>query len=97
VTRRRRMAYLCLTVPHNDLPDVEAAFDRHERDVEIVKLSEADRADWSSIDLLSLRMMRYFHLEQDLAPRVDALCAGEGERSRWPSGGQPARTRGQGA
>jgi len=75
MTRRRRIAYLCLTVPHDDLPDVEAAFARHDTDVEVVKLAEADRTDWDSIDLLSLRMLRYFHLEPDLVPRIDALCA----------------------
>ncbi|WP_239374621.1 MULTISPECIES: RimK family alpha-L-glutamate ligase [unclassified Frankia] len=75
VTRRRRIAYLCLTVPHDDLPDVEAAFARHDTDVEIVKLADADQINWSGIDLLSLRMLRYFHLEPDLIPRIDALCA----------------------
>ncbi|MER5209367.1 hypothetical protein ABT063_01900 [Streptomyces sp. NPDC002838] len=43
--------------------------------MEIVKLAEADRTDWDSIDLLSLRMLRYFHLEPDLVPRIDSLCA----------------------
>ncbi|MER5223918.1 hypothetical protein [Streptomyces flaveus] len=75
MSRRRRIAYLCLTVPHDDLPDVEAAFARHDTDVEIVKLAEADRTDWDSIDLLSLRMLRYFHLEPDLVPRIESLCA----------------------
>jgi glutathione synthase/RimK-type ligase-like ATP-grasp enzyme len=75
VTRRRRIAYLCLTVPHDDLPDVEAAFARHDTDVEIVKLADAELTDWDRIDLLSLRMLRYFHLEPDLVPRIDALCA----------------------
>lgn len=73
--RRRRIAYLCLTEPHTDLPDVEATFARHNADVEIVRLAEADRAEWDDFDLLSLRMLRYFHLEPDLVSRIDAHCA----------------------
>jgi glutathione synthase/RimK-type ligase-like ATP-grasp enzyme len=75
MTRRRRIAYLCLTVPHDDLPDVKAAFARHDADVEVVKLAEAGDTDWDGIDLLSLRMLRYFHLEPDLVPRINSLCA----------------------
>ncbi|MGW9438095.1 ATP-grasp domain-containing protein [Streptomyces sp. NPDC055607] len=81
-----RIAYLSLRNPHDDFPDVVRHFEKEGITTDLVYLRDAESVRWEDYDLLSLRMMRYFHLEPDLSSRVGALArelgAGEGGSGR---------------
>ncbi|MEU1280090.1 hypothetical protein [Streptomyces sp. NPDC005805] len=82
-----KFAYLTLRNPHDDFPDVVRHLARAGVRTDLVALRDAGGVEWDRYDLLSLRMMRYFHLEEDLVDRVARLAerlgadaSGEGGR-----------------
>ncbi|WP_256107880.1 RimK family alpha-L-glutamate ligase [Streptomyces sp. ODS05-4] len=69
-----KIAYLSLRQPHDEFPDVVRHLSDEGVHAELVMLRDAATIRWEEYDLLSLRMLRYFHLESDLVARTAELA-----------------------
>lgn len=69
----RKVIYLSLGAPHLEYPLVEAALRDEGVEARMVHLDAWETLDLHDVELVNLRMCRWYHKQQDFLQRVEAL------------------------
>ncbi|HEY8981054.1 MAG TPA: hypothetical protein VIU15_15870 [Streptomyces sp.] len=73
-TRRRPQAvYLSLGTPHKEYSGVAEALAGRGVDARLVHLDDVEDTDWSTVDLVNVRMCRGYHTRPDFLPVLEKL------------------------